>query len=200
MRMNFKDAIKHRRSHYQLKNESPVSDKELKSIIEHVLKHAPSSFNTQSARVVLLLGDDHKRLWDITKDKHKKVSVSEEAYKQSEEKVNNSFSAGYGTILFFEDQTVIRNIQEAYPLYASQFTKWSEHSSAIVQILTWLGLGDVGLGASLQHYNPLIDEAVKKEWSLNEDWELIAQMPFGAPVAEVAEKTYVPIEERLLVF
>lgn len=200
MRMNFKDAIKHRRSHYQLKNESPVSDKELRSIIEHVLKHAPSSFNTQSARVVLLLGDDHKRLWDITKDELKKVSISEEAFKQSEEKVNNSFSAGYGTILFFEDQTVIRNIQEAYPLYASQFTKWSEHSSAIVQILTWLGLGDVGLGASLQHYNPLIDEAVKKEWSLNEDWELIAQMPFGTPLAEAGEKTYVPIEERLLVF
>ena len=130
----------------------------------------------------------------------KKVSISEEAFKQSEEKVNNSFSAGYGTILFFEDQTVIRNIQEAYPLYASQFTKWSEHSSAIVQILTWLGLGDVGLGASLQHYNPLIDEAVKKEWSLNEDWELIAQMPFGTPLAEAGEKTYVPIEERLLVF
>ena len=57
MRMNFKDAIRHRRSHYQLKNESPVSDKELRSIIEHVQKHATSSVNTQSARVALLLGD-----------------------------------------------------------------------------------------------------------------------------------------------
>ena len=200
MKNNFKDIIKHRRSHYQLKNSSPVSDNEIRSIVEHVLKHAPSSFNTQSARVVLLLGDDHKRLWEITKDELKKVSVSEEAFNQSAKKVDTSFSAGYGTILFFEDQAVIKNMQRTLPLYARQFTQWSEHSSAIVQILTWLGLGEAGLGASLQHYNPLIDDAVRKEWNLNPDWELIAQMPFGMPIAEAAEKTYVPLEERLLVF
>lgn len=200
MKKNFKDAIKDRRSHYQIKNTSLVSDNELKSIVEHVLMYAPSSFNLQSARIVLLLGDNHKRLWDITKDELKKVSKSEEAFKQTEEKVNTSFSAGYGTILFFEDQAVIKNMQETLPTYASKFTQWSDHSSAIVQILTWIGLGDVGLGASLQHYNPLIDDAVKKEWNLNQDWELIAQMPFGTPVAEAGEKTHVPLSERLFVF
>lgn len=151
MKRNFIDAIKDRRSHYQLKNTSPVSENEIKSIIDHVLMHAPSSFNTQSARVVLLLGDEHKRLWEITKDELKKVSVSEEAFKLSKGKVDNSFSAGYGTVLFFEDQAVIKNMQETLPIYATQFTQWSEHSSAIVQILTWLGLGEVGLVASLQH-------------------------------------------------
>lgn len=77
---------------------------------------APSSFNTQSARVVLLLGDDHKRLWNITKDELKRVSISEETYKQSEQKVDTSFSAGYGTVLFCEDQAVIKNMQESLPI------------------------------------------------------------------------------------
>ena len=34
-------------------------------------------------------------------------------------------------------------------------------------------------GASLQHYNPLIDEAVAKQWHINPNWKLIAEMPFG---------------------
>ena len=82
---------------------------------------------------------------------------------------------------------------------AEKFTQWSEHSSGIAQILTWIGLESVGFGASLQHYNPLIDEAVRKEWSINEDWKLIAQMPFGLPAGEPGEKTHVKLEERLVV-
>ena len=38
---------------------------------------------------------------------------------------------------------------------------------------------DAGFGASLQHYNPLIDEAVAKQWHINPNWKLIAEMPFG---------------------
>ena len=36
---------------------------------------------------------------------------------------------------------------------------------------------DAGLGVSLQHYNPLIDETVYAEWKLDPKWELVAQMP-----------------------
>ena len=164
MTKNLRDAIKDRRSYYQIKNESPVSDEELKSIIEHVLIHTPSSFNSQSTRLLLLLGDNHKRLWEITKAELKKVSLSEEAFKVTEQKVDNSFAAGYGTVLFFEDQTAFKSLQEQFPFIASNFAQWSEHSSAMAQILTWMGLDSVGLGGSLQHYNPLIDDAVRKEW------------------------------------
>lgn len=199
MKKNLKDAIKDRRTYYQLQNTSPVSDEEIQSIIEHVLLYAPSAFNSQSARMVLLLGDNHTKMWEITKDELKKVSKSEDAFKATEDKVNTSFASGYGTILFFEDQTVIKGLQGGLPSMADKFTQWSEHSSGIVQILTWIGLESVGFGASLQHYNPLIDEAVKKEWSINEDWELIAQMPFGTPAGEPGEKTHVKLEERLMV-
>ena len=199
MEKKLKDAIKDRRTYYQLQNSSPVSDQEIQSILEHVLLYAPSSFNSQSARMLLLLGDNHTKMWEITKDELKKVSKSEEAFKATEDKVNTSFASGYGTVLFFEDQTVIKGLQGSLPSMAEKFTQWSEHSSGIAQILTWIGLESVGLGASLQHYNPLIDEAVRKEWSINEDWKLIAQMPFGLPAGEPGEKTHVKLEERLVV-
>lgn len=49
-------------------------------------------------------------------------------------------------------------------------------------------LEDTGLGASLQHYNPLIDDEVRKRWSLPREWKLIAQMPFGTPAGEPGER------------
>ena len=200
MKKNLRDAIKDRRSCYQINNTSPVSDEEIQSIIEHVLLHAPSSFNSQTARVVLLLGENHTKFWEITKAELKKVSKSDETFKATEQKVDTSFAAGYGTILFFENQTTIKDLQEKFPSIPDKFVQWSEHSAGIVQILTWLGLESVGFGASLQHYNPLIDEAVKKEWDIDQNWELIAQMPFGTPISEPAEKTIIPVEERLFVF
>ncbi len=134
-------------------------------------------------------------MWEITKAELKKVSKSEEAFKATEEKVDTSFASGYGTILFFEDQTVIKGLQNNLPTMANKFTQWSKHSSAIAQMLTWIGLESVGFGASLQHYNPLIDEAVKKEWNFNQDWELVAQMPFGMLADEPGEKSQVRIKE-----
>ena len=68
------------------------------------------------------------------------------------------------------------------------------------QLAVWIMLEDVGFGASLQHYNPLIDETVLKEWQLPETWELIAQMPFGIPLQEPGTKEFNPIEERVRIF
>lgn len=68
------------------------------------------------------------------------------------------------------------------------------------QLAIWTMLEDMGLGASLQHYNPLIDEAVRSAWSLDPEWELVAQMPFGAPAGEPGPKEFQPLEGRVLVF
>ncbi|HBK32788.1 MAG TPA: hypothetical protein DDZ96_11990 [Porphyromonadaceae bacterium] len=197
---SLQESIQHRRSYYQLSNASPISNEQIETIIEEVVKHSPSAFNSQSARVVLLLGDQHKKLWEIVKDELKKVSGSEEAWKQTENKVNSCFLSGYGTVLFFEDETVIKGLQNQFPLYSQKFSVWSEHSSAIVQILTWLALENEGLGASLQHYDPLIDESIQKEWNISKDWRLIAQMPFGVALDKPAEKSYESVEKRVKVF
>jgi uncharacterized protein len=52
----------------------------------------------------------------------------------------------------------------------------------------------------LQHYNELIETDVKKEWSIPNNWRLIAQMPFGKPTAQPDEKQINPLEERVMVF
>ena len=43
-------------------------------------------------------------------------------------KVDHSFACGYGTVLFFEDQKVVKGLQEAFPSYQENFPEnlnWS---------------------------------------------------------------------------
>jgi len=194
-----KNALTKRRTHYALTASSPISDEEIIGFVKDAVMHVPSAFNSQSARIVVLFGDNHKKLWEITKQKIKEIT-SEESYKNSELKINNCFAAGYGTILFFEDQETIENLQSQFPTYKDNFPVWSDQASGMHQWVIWAMLKENGLGASLQHYNPLIDEDVKNTWNLNPKWKLVAQMPFGTPVDEPGEKQFNPLEDRILVF
>jgi predicted oxidoreductase (fatty acid repression mutant protein) len=198
MERTFKDAIKHRRSYYAIANQSPASDAEIEEMIAFAVTHVPSAFNSQTTRVVLLLGDEHAKLWGIVKETLRQI-VPADAFGATERKID-SFGAGYGSVLFFEDQSVIKSHQENFPLYADNFPVWSEQTSGMHQLAVWTLLEDAGFGASLQHYNPLIDGEVRRVWSLPESWRLRAQMPFGTPTAEPAPKTFLPVKERFSVF
>lgn len=198
MGKSMKDAIMHRRSYYSISKVSPVSDTKIEEIVKFAIKNVPSAYNSQSTRIVLLLGDNHDKFWDITLNVLKKI-VPEEAHPATEKKIN-SFASGYGTVLFFEDSDVVKSLQSSFPLYADNFSVWSQHTSAMHQFTVWTMLEDVGFGASLQHYNPLIDMYVYNEWSIPENWKLIAQMPFGTPTAEPTIKTYQQLKNRMLVF
>jgi predicted oxidoreductase (fatty acid repression mutant protein) len=101
-----------------------------------------------------------------------------------------SFKAGYGTVLFFDDESIVKSPQEKLSAYADNFPIWSQQASDMYQLVVWTQLEAEGLGASLQHYNPLIDEEVKSEWNIPDTWKLIAQMPFGNPTAPAREKEY----------
>ena len=68
MARNFKEALRHRRSYYSITDSSPISDKAIREIIDFAIMQVPSAFNSQSTRIVLLLGKQHKRLWEITKE------------------------------------------------------------------------------------------------------------------------------------
>jgi predicted oxidoreductase (fatty acid repression mutant protein) len=61
----------------------------------------------------------------------------------------------------------------------------------MAQLAVWTALADAGVGASIQHYSPLIDAAVTRTWNLRESWVLRAQIPFGSNEAPVAEKTFI---------
>jgi len=196
--MKYFEAIKNRRSYYNISKESFLKDNELENLLKDAVKYTPSAFNSQSSRVVLLLNDNHNKFWNIVMEELRK-RVPADKFSATETKIN-SFAAGYGTVLFYEDQAIVKGLQEQFPLYAENFGIWSNHSAGMLQHVVWVGLEEAGLGASLQHYNPIIDEEVRKEFNFPESWKLIAQMPFGNPTAQPDPAEYEDIEKRIKVF
>ena len=195
MERTYREALRHRRSYYALAPESPIDDARIEEIVRFAIQHIPSAFNSQSTRLVLLMHEQHKAFWEIVKRTLQAI-VPAEAFVATEQKIDRSFASGYGTVLYYEDTTVVRKLQEQFPRYADNFPIWSEHTSAMHQLAVWTMLEDAGFGASLQHYNPLIDDEVRKHWSLPGEWKLVAQMPFGTPAGEPGEKTFKPLDER----
>jgi predicted oxidoreductase (fatty acid repression mutant protein) len=198
MNDNFYTAIKNRRSIYGISKESAISDERILEIVNEAVKYTPTAFNSQNGRVVVLLGEHHNKLWNIVKAALKKI-VPPENFPQTEEKINGFYN-GYGSVLFFEDESIVKDLQEKFKLYKDNFPIWSEQASGILQYIIWTSLELEGLGASLQHYNELIADEVKKEWDIPDNWKLIAQLPFGKPTAPAGEKEFVPLEERIKVF
>lgn len=195
--MDFYKAMKERRTIYNISDSSPISDDKIKEIIEESVKHTPTAFNSQTGRVILLLNDKHKKLWDITEDALRKI-VPEGQFEPTEQKIE-SFRKGYGTILFFEDQDKVKSLQEEFPLYKDSFPIYSLESAGMLQYNIWTGLAIENLGASLQHYTELIEEDVKKEWDIDKSWKLLAQMPFGKIEEEAGEKKFESLDKRIKV-
>lgn len=198
MKKGFYDAVAERRSFYGISKETVVSDERIKEVINHAVKHTPSAFNSQSTRIILLLDKQHDKLWNITKQALRKI-VPVDKFSSTEEKIN-SFSNGYATILFFEDNSIIKSLQEQFPLYEGNFPNWSQQTNGMHQYVIWTSLEIEGFGVSLQHYNDIIEDDVKNEWKIPNNWKLIAQMPFGKPTITPDEKKYNALEERIKVF
>ena len=192
---DFFAAVKDRRTYYGISKASPVSDDRIKEIVHFAVKHVPSAFNSQSGRAVLLLGKSSDDFWSMVKESLRKI-VPADKFAPTEEKIDG-FGSGYGTVLFFEDSRPVKNLQEQFPAYAAHFPVWSDHSSGMLQYIVWAGLESEGFGASLQHYAPVVEDDVRKKWDIPAEWRLIAQMPFGVPVAGPGEKEFLPLEDRV---
>ncbi|AGP49136.1 hypothetical protein PSYCG_08110 [Psychrobacter sp. G] len=188
-----------RRSIYALSNQLPVSNEEVVKLVEHAILHTPSSFNSQSTRVVVLFGGGHQKLWNITEETLHAIVGDEEKFKSTKDKIAG-FKAGAGTIMFFEDQSVVKSMQENAPLYADKFPIWAHQTNAMHQYVIWTALASIDVGANLQHYNPIIDDKVAEAWNIDKDWTLNAQMVFGAIEQPAGDKTFKPVEERMKVF
>lgn len=197
MSNTYLDAITRRRSQYALGRNVSQSQDQVTALIQEAVRQAPSSFNSQSSRALILHGEQSVAFWDIVKEELRKI-VPAEAFAATENKIN-SFAAGTGTVLFYEDMDVIAGLQASFPLYADNFPIWSEHSTAIAQYATWVALSEAGIGASLQHYNPLPDAAVAARWNVPASWKLRAQMPFGSNEGGFGEKTYMDDAQRFIV-
>lgn len=82
----------------------------------------------------------------------------------------------------------MESLQQQFTSYKDNFPLWSQQSNGMLQFVIWTSLENQGLGASLQHYNPLIDAQVKTQWDIPDSWNLIAEMPFGKPTQAPGEK------------
>jgi predicted oxidoreductase (fatty acid repression mutant protein) len=173
------NLLKQRRSIYALGKNVKQSDDEIVDLVENVIQATPSAFNSQTTRAVFLFGAKHDALWDIVVKRLKSEVPTEAAYEATKQKIA-SFKAAYGTILYLTDEPIVRKLEQDFPLYADNFATWAEQAQGSSQLNAWVALANNGIGASLQHYNPIIDELVRDEFNLPATWTLRAQMPFGS--------------------
>ena len=195
--MSFSTFVEQRRTIYHLGSSIPISEKSIEQLVEHAVKHTPSAFNSQSARVIVLFGDAHNTLWSLTKENLRAI-VPADKFGPTEDKIN-SFGSGAGTVLFFEDQSVVEYLMTNFVQYAHNFPIWSQQSSGMLQYVVWTGLANINIGASLQHYNEVIESDVAEAFDVPSTWKLIAQMPFGSIETPAGDKQFNPIEDRFRV-
>lgn len=193
--MNYIDIIKQRRSVYDLHKHLPISENKLMRILEDVITESPTAFNMQSSHVIVLMDGQHKRLWNIVTKTLKDI-VPSNKFEPTQKKMD-MFSNAKGTILFFENTQIIEQLKLDYPLYKDQFDNFALRGMGILQGNIWNALAEVEIGASLQHYNPLIDEAVKEEWDVPEHYQLSAQMVFGGIGSIPEPKEKVDVHTRI---
>ena len=196
--MSFLDHIKQRRTIYAVGKNVALTPEQIESVIKEAVNHSPSAFNSQTSRIVTLFGESHLQFWNVVRETLRKI-VPEAAFEGTNTKIN-SFAAGYGTVLFYEDQDVVKSLQEQFALYADNFPVWSEHSSAIAQFAVWTVLSEQNIGASLQHYNPIVDAEITEIFDIPANWKLRAQLVFGSIEAPAGEKTFMAEVDRFKTF
>ncbi|HJE86564.1 nitroreductase family protein [Levilactobacillus brevis] len=199
MKTEFLKLAKQRRSIYALGRNVSFSQDELVDLIKDNIKQGPSSFNNQTTRAIILFGDSHEKLWNIVAAALRKVVKDDGAFAKTQAKING-FKAAFGTVLFFTETKTVKEFEENFPLYADNFQDWSEQSQGNAQYAVWTSLAENGLGANLQHYNPLIDDAVREAFDVPASWRLRAEMDFGSIEAPAGDKDYLDDSERFRVF
>lgn len=72
------ELAKQRRSYYPLGKDLTISTARVEEIVKELVQQVPSSFNSQSNRVVVLFGAEHEKLWDITAEILKSIVAPEQ--------------------------------------------------------------------------------------------------------------------------
>ena len=195
--MEFRDAVLARRSEYSLDARDVDTDAVI-ARIKGIAGSVPSAFNAQSARVLFLVGEDHSRFWAMVEDVLRERSRDPERFKGTQAKLAG-FRAAAGTILFYEVDSKTRELMEAHPSYRDLFPQWAEHGNAMMQFAFWTAIADMGLGANIQHYNPIVDARVAEEFGIPDGYRLIAQMVFGRVVTPAGPKDKLSGEDLVAV-
>lgn len=188
--MTFLEALKARRSFYQIGKKAKYDKNALVDGIGEVIELTPDAFNMQSVRVLVLFEEKSEAFWD---------KVNQTFDNKLDEFKFKGFRGGNGTVLFFTEEKTVNDMGDAFPLYKDNFPIFASHAMGMAQGNVWNYLRTQGFGATLQHYNPIIDEWVKKDYAIPESWKLTAQMPFGEILADEDKKDKLPRAERVRV-
>jgi len=111
----FLEAVKGRKSLYKMTADVPISDAKIKEIVESAITHAPSTYNVQSARAVILFGENHTKLWDLAA-KHMEPALEGTPMKDYVIGRLALHRAAKGTVLWFEDQSALDGLGEKNPM------------------------------------------------------------------------------------
>ena len=167
MNSQFNSLAANRRSIYALGDNLSQTPEEIFDLVKQTIKNSPTAFNSQTVRAVVLFGKSSDKVWEIVEDALRKIAKSPDAFEQTKSKIS----------------------------YAANFANWAEQGLGGAQQAVWTALAEQGIGASLQHYNPLIDDAIHQVFNLPADWQLRAEMPFGSIEAPAGEKAQLDDEE-----
>ena len=198
MKSEFNQLLKQRRSIYALSDQVQQSPAEIADLIKEAVRQSPTAFNSQTVRAVILFGDASNKVWDIVEDALSKIVKNPDAFKKTQAKIA-TFRAGFGTVLLLTETKTAHDLEKQFPTYAANFADWAEQGIGGAQQAVWTALAENGLGASLQHYNPLIDTAIHQAFDLPDSWQLRAEMPFGAIAAPAGDKEMMADDDRFKV-
>ena len=168
------DVIEKRRSNYDLGNNLEISKKDLINLLRKIIYYAPSPFNVQSSKIVLLNKKSHHLLW---------TTVVEEFLKK-----NNNGD------LLDSDKARIKRV-DAYE--QKSLDSWCIEESAMLQMNIWNELRLRNIGAHIVHFDD-IDEEVSVAFDIDKNYKLVAMMVFGNIIQEAAVKPKKDIDKRFI--
>lgn len=199
------DVFKSRRTIYRLTRDIPITDEQLLELVKDAVKAAPSAYQSQTTRVCVLRGKHHENLWCMVKAALGALTSPEQAAKAAG-RIESCFQSGGGTILFFEDERAMRDVVSSAEFCGGGKPNEDDFhhtlglsNCAAAQFVVWSVLTQAGVAASLQHYQTLVAEDVRKAFCIPPWWRLDALMPFGGAGQDAGAKSYIPMTTRFLV-
>ena len=191
------DVIEKRRSNYDLGNNLEISKKDLINLLRKIIYYAPSPFNVQSSKIVLLNKKSHHLLWTTVVEEFLKKNNNGDLLDSDKARIKREDKA-YGTILFYKDELVIEEFKEKLDAYEQKsLDSWCIEESAMLQMNIWNELRLRNIGAHIVHFDD-IDEEVSVAFDIDKNYKLVAMMVFGNIIQEAAVKPKKDIDKRFI--
>ncbi len=192
--MGLIDLISERRSFYALGKDVSVPKDDINLLVQSCVAQAPSAFNSQTSKAIILYDNSHNELWELLATKMQAL-LPPEAQAATLAKLAG-FKAAYATVLFYENTEIVAALEQNMPTYAHNMQPWSYQASGMLQFAVWVGLKELGLGANLQHYGELVEQELYELYNIEKKYKLISQMPFGNILQPADEKLINNLQER----